>query len=53
EMVDAGDITLDNPNSPANQNLKIFNKPFPNHSSNSNKNQETSAEEKSVHEIHT
>ncbi|KAH9293749.1 hypothetical protein KI387_041050, partial [Taxus chinensis] len=36
EMVDAGDITLDNPNAPANRNLKIFNKPFPNHSSNSN-----------------
>ncbi|KAH9303765.1 hypothetical protein KI387_008169, partial [Taxus chinensis] len=52
EMVDAGDITLDNPNAPANRNLKIFNKPFPNHASNSNTNQDTSAEEKSVHEIH-
>ncbi|KAH9300142.1 hypothetical protein KI387_011725, partial [Taxus chinensis] len=52
EMVDVGDITIDNPNAPANRNLKIFNKPFPNHSSNSNTNQETLAEEKSVHEIH-
>ncbi|KAH9320024.1 hypothetical protein KI387_021793, partial [Taxus chinensis] len=52
EMVDTGDITLDNPNAPTNRNLKIFNKPFPNHSSNSNTNQETLAEEKSVHEIH-
>ncbi|KAH9294758.1 hypothetical protein KI387_038346, partial [Taxus chinensis] len=52
EMVDAGDITLDNPNAPANRNLKIFNKPFPNHSSNSNINQDILAEE-SVHEIHT
>ncbi|KAH9323781.1 hypothetical protein KI387_018420, partial [Taxus chinensis] len=51
EMVDAGDITVDNPNAPANQNLKIFNKPFPNHSSNSNTNQDILAKE-SVHEIH-
>ncbi|KAH9296687.1 hypothetical protein KI387_044267 [Taxus chinensis] len=53
EMLDNRDLVLDNPNAPANQNLHIFKKPFPNHAPSSNQVGDTSNNDSNVREVHT
>ncbi|KAH9309071.1 hypothetical protein KI387_036982, partial [Taxus chinensis] len=48
EMLEKGELTVDNPNAAPNQNLQIFKKPFPNHAPSSNQTGETS-----THDTHT
>ncbi|KAH9320701.1 hypothetical protein KI387_015340, partial [Taxus chinensis] len=52
EMLDNGDLVLDSPNAPANQNLHIFKKPFPNHAPSSNQIGDTSNNDSNVCEVH-
>ncbi|KAH9306939.1 hypothetical protein KI387_011343, partial [Taxus chinensis] len=47
-----GELTLDNPNAPANQNLHIFKKPFPNYAPSSDQTRETSTHDSHTREVH-
>ena len=51
-MLDNGDLILDNPNTPTNQNLHIFKKPFPNHTASSNQTSKPATNDNNVHEFH-
>ncbi|KAH9315590.1 hypothetical protein KI387_024217, partial [Taxus chinensis] len=52
EMLEKGELTLDNPNAPTNQNLHIFKKPFPNHAPFSDQMGETSTHDSHTREVH-
>lgn len=52
EILENGELVLDNLNLPANQNLHIFKKPFPNHTPSSDQIVETSTNDSNTREVH-